>query len=185
MAVSPVPGLTYSDGIRTIRRQHPDDLDADLAAKDDEQIAWLWRPGQRESWEAMTADEQREHALRGLQSNRDSFGPGPKWTFAVDAAPDRAVAYVDCDLANEHVPMGEANVSYAAHPAHRGKGHVSAAVRLLFLFLAEHTAAREAHFVIDPANVSSLRVARAVGAIEVDRLVDGTGLVRVRYVRSL
>lgn len=185
MTSVPGPDVRYTDGTRTIRRQHPDDLDADLAAKDDEQIAWLWLPGQRERWEAMTATEQREHALRVLQSNHDSFGPGPKWTFAVDVGSDRAVAYVDCDLANEHVPAGEANVSYSAHPDHRGNGHVSAAVRLLFQFLTDHTGAREAHFVIDPANVASLRVAQAVGATEVDRFVDGTGLVRARYVRAL
>ncbi len=151
--VSPVPRLTYTDGTRTIRRQHPDDLEADLATKDDEQI--------------------------------NSFGSGPKWTFAIDAGGVRAIGHVDCDLASANVPAGEANVSYSAHPAHRGKGHVSASVRLLFQFLIEHTATRAAHFVIDPSNVASLRVAAAVGAIDADRFVDGTGKQWARYVHTL
>jgi hypothetical protein len=53
---------SYTDGRLTIRRLQVSDLDADLEAKDDEQIDWLWDPGHREAWEAMTPDEQREHA---------------------------------------------------------------------------------------------------------------------------
>lgn len=117
-------------GAVTIRRQQVADLDADLESKDDEQIDWLWLPGQRESWEAMTPGEQRAHALSGLQANHEAFGTGPKWTFAVDASDADCVAYVDCDLANGHVPSGEANISYTSHPSHQGKGHVSRAVRV-------------------------------------------------------
>ena len=76
----------------------------------------------------MTPAEQRAHAVRGLQANHDAFGHGPKWTFAVDTAGDGAAAYVDCDLANDKVPAGEANVSYATHPAHRGQGLATASV---------------------------------------------------------
>src|SRR5688500_3976602 len=75
----PVPPLSYTDGTVTIRRQRTDDVDADIEAKDGEQIRWLWLPGQRESWEAMTDDERRAHAVRGLQANHDAFGAGPKW----------------------------------------------------------------------------------------------------------
>ncbi len=46
----PVPPLTYTDGTVTIRPQRVEDLDLDLEAKDDEQIHWLWLPGQRASW---------------------------------------------------------------------------------------------------------------------------------------
>ena len=80
----PVPPLSPTDGVVTIRRQHVDDLDMDLAAKDEEQIRWLWLPGEREEWAAMTATERRDHARRGLQANHDAFGHGPKWIFAVD-----------------------------------------------------------------------------------------------------
>lgn len=179
----PLPPLSYSDGVVTIRRFEPEaDLDADLEAKDDEQIDWLWLPGQRQSWEAMTPDEQRDHALRGLRSNRESFGTGPKWTFAADAGHDRYVAYVDCVLANDGVPPGAANLSYSAHPAHRGRGHVSRAVRLALQFLAEHTGVREAHIGVDERNEASRRVARAVGAVEVERFTDAHGHRMIRHV---
>lgn len=38
-----VPPLTYHDGSVPIRAQEPGDVDADLAAKDDEQMRWLCR----------------------------------------------------------------------------------------------------------------------------------------------
>ncbi|HEX2850277.1 MAG TPA: GNAT family N-acetyltransferase [Acidimicrobiales bacterium] len=180
--VRPVPPLRYSDGVVTIRRQELADLDADLASKDDEQIDWLWLPGQRESWEAMTPDEQRAHAARGLLSTRDAFGRGPKWAFSVDTAGVRYVAYVDGDLANSNVPRGEANISYSSHPLHRGRGHVSRAVRLVVGFLRDHTGAREAHVIVDARNEASLRVARAVGARETERWTDDRGRTMVRHV---
>ena len=183
---SPVPPLTYTDGTVTIRRMEPDlNLDADLEAKDDAQIDWMWLPGQRESWEAMAPERQREHARRNLAANHDDFGRGPKWTFAVDTADHRYVAYVDCDLANDNVPAGEANISYSAHPAHRGHGYVSRAVRLLLRFLADHTGAREAHIVVEPENEASLRVARAVGAIERGELTTSYGRRMKRHVVSV
>jgi RimJ/RimL family protein N-acetyltransferase len=177
-----VPPLAYTDGIVTIRRQRLDDLDADLEAKDNEQIDWLWLPGQRETWEAMSAGQQRVHALRNLERNAAAFGAGPKWTFAVDGPDADYVAYVDCDLANEHVPVGEANISYSSHPAHRGQGYVSRAVRLIARFVADHTGAREAHIVVDTGNTASLRVAHAVGAAETGRWVNEHGRTMVRHV---
>jgi len=180
-----LPPLTYSDGVVTIRRQRDDDLDADLEAKDDQQIDWLWLPGHRELWEAMTAAEQRAHALRGLRANRDAFGTGAKWSFAVDAPDAEYVAYVDCDLANEHVPAGEANISYSSHPAHRGKGYVSRAVRLVMRFLADHTAARQAHILVDAENVASLRVADATDATPAEQWSTADGRQMIRHVRDI
>lgn len=180
-----VPSITYSDGAVTIRPQRVDDLEADLAAKDDEQIDWLWLPGQRESWESMTPREQRAHALRGLQTNETAFGTGPKWTFAVDTANDDYVAYVDCDLANEHVPHGEANISYSCHPAYRGRGYVSQAVRLAMQFLRDHTGARQIHIVADAENGASLRVPRSVGALESERWINERGRTMIRHIANL
>jgi RimJ/RimL family protein N-acetyltransferase len=177
--------IEYSDGVVTIRRQRIEDLDADLEAKDEEQINWLWLPGQRELWQVMTPSEQRVHAARGLAANRDAFGAGPKWSFAVDAATTHYVAYIDCDLANENVPAGDANVSYASHPAHRGRGYVTRAVRLISRFIVDHTAARRAHLIVDAENVASIRVARAVGAEEVERWHNERGRVMVRHVLRL
>jgi RimJ/RimL family protein N-acetyltransferase len=173
---------SFTDGRLTIRPLRVSDLDADLEAKDDEQIDWLWDQGHREAWEAMTSDEQREHAKRSLQRAHDSFGPGPKWIFAVDTATDDYVAYVDCDLANDKVPAGQANISYSAHPSHRGHGYVSGAVRIAVRFLAEHTDAREVHILVDAENAPSLRVARAVGATPVERWTNERGRTMIRHV---
>jgi RimJ/RimL family protein N-acetyltransferase len=181
----PVPSLSYTDGTVTIRRQHAADLEADLGAKDDEQIDWMWVPGQRQTWEAMTLAEQRAHALRGLQANYDSFGAGPKWTFAVDADSTPYVAYVDADLANPVAPAGEANISYSCHPDYRGKGYVTRAVQLIQRFLTDHTAARRAHLVIDQSNRASLRVACSVGAAVCERFVNQHGRVMIRHVLDI
>src|SRR5207244_4883522 len=113
--------------------------------KDDEQINWLWEPGHREHWESMSPAEQRAHALRGLEERRDAFGAGPKWTFTVDARDADYVAYVDCDLANNHVEHGEANISFSSHPAQRGKGYVSHAVLVMPRFLRDTTGASEGY----------------------------------------
>jgi RimJ/RimL family protein N-acetyltransferase len=181
----PVAPLAYDDGAVTIRRRHPADVERDLEAKDEEQIRWLWLPGERERWEAMTPLEQRAHAVRGLQADRAAFGTGPKWTFTVDGPGGLASGYVDVDLANGHVPHGEANVSYSTHPADRGGGVATRAVRLVLRFLREHTATREAHILVDPANTASLGVARAVGAIEREAVSTATGDRLVRFVLTV
>ena len=176
------PGWSLSDGVVTIRAQDPEDVEADLEAKDEAQIRWLWLPGEREMWEAKTPAQQREHARRGLIENRKAFGPGPKWNFAVDSKGTRYVAYVDCDLANPNVPEGEANIAYSCHPEHRGRGYVSRAVRLVLRFLAEYTTASRAHLLVDPKNEASLRVARSVARDEPEPAVDELGLSKLRFV---
>lgn len=174
--------MSYTDGRLTIRRLRVSDLENDLLAKDDEQINWLWVPGLRETWESMTREQQAEHARGVLQDALDSFGSGPKWSFAVDTDLEDYVAYVDCDLANDHVPAGQANVAYAAHPVHRGRGYVSGAVRLIFQFLTRRTVATEAHIIVDAENVSPLRVARGVGAEPTERCVNDEGRIMIRHV---
>ncbi len=170
LLIRPIPPLIYTDGVVAIRRQCVADIDQHLAAVDDEQIDWLWEPGDREKWAALTPDQQRARNLEHLRACHDSFGSGPKWTFSVDSADATYVAYVDCDLANNHVPPGEANISYTAHPAHRGRGNVSRAVRLVMQFVRDHTGAQSAHIIVDERNIASLRVARAVAATESEPL---------------
>jgi RimJ/RimL family protein N-acetyltransferase len=181
----PVPPLTYSDGVVTIRRQHPNDIDAHLEAIDEEQIRWLWMPGDGEKWAALTPDQQRAHNLSHLRGCHDSFGTGPKWTFSVDGPNARYIAYIDCDLANMSVPAGEANISYTCHPAHRGRGYVSRAVRLLERFLRDHTGATTAHIIADAENTPSLRVARSVGATEAEHWRNEHGRTMIRHVLTL
>ncbi len=181
----PVPPLSYTDDVITIRRQRIDDLYMDLAAKDSEQIKWLWQPGEHDRWKAMSREDQHDHALRILRTNAADFGTGPKWCFAVDATDADYVACIDCDLANERVPAGDANISYAAHPVHRARGYISRAVNLITRFLADHTGARRAHLIIDSDNVASLRVADAVGAEEAERWINEQGRTLVRCLMRL
>ena len=176
---------SLSDGTVTIRRFDLNDLERDLEAKDEEQITWLWGAEDREKWVAMSSDQRRTHARATITMYRDTFGPGPKWSFAVDADDESYVAYVDCDLANQHVPHGQANVAYASHPAFRGSGYVSRAVRLVFRYLEENTEATEAHINVAADNEPSLRVARAVGAEAANQWVDEQGNSMIRFVYRL
>jgi RimJ/RimL family protein N-acetyltransferase len=168
----PVPPLSYDDGVVRIRRLELADVDADLAAKDEQQMRWLWPPEHVAAWASMSGPERRAHAERVLQTQHDDFGAGPKWTFAVDAGGDRCVACVDCNLARPGLPAGEANIAYWSHPAQRGRGYVTRALRLLLRFLADHTLAERAHLLIHPENAPSLKVARALGAIEAASVID-------------
>jgi RimJ/RimL family protein N-acetyltransferase len=178
-----LPPLT--DGVVTLRRQHPDDVELHLAAVDEEQIRWLWEPGDRERYKALTTEERRAHQLRHLQASHDSFGPGPKWCWSVDLVDASYVAYIDCDLANNLVPVGDANISYACAREYRGRGYTSRAVRLVCDFLRQRTAAQEAHILVDLENATSLWVAKAVGAVEVETYINEHGRTMLRHVIDL
>jgi RimJ/RimL family protein N-acetyltransferase len=174
------PLMTYTDGTVTIRPWRLEDVEAHVAGTDDEQIRWLW-PEHRASWEAMSTAQRITH-VHGVFENAIAVNEtGPKWSFGVHVG-DALVGHVDCDLANEHVPHGEANISYTIWPDHRGRGYAAAAARLVTRFVSEHTGAREVHVVVDPANEPSLRVARALGAVTVSTYTDGAGTTMIRHV---
>ncbi len=177
-----IPPLRYADGVVEIRAQRRDDLERHLSAIDDAQIDWLWLPGERELWEAMTPQRQREHQLQYLRTSQETFGQGPKWRFSVDAGEQRYVAYVHCDLANPDVPPGEANIAYVTHPSFRRRGFATRAVLLVLAFLADHSGAPEAQLVIDAENDDSIRVADGVGSYQRERFAAAKGRVKVRYV---
>ncbi|MEM6291211.1 MAG: GNAT family protein [Myxococcota bacterium] len=160
-----VPAVERSDGVVRIRPLREADLEADLAAKDDAQIRWMWTEEEAACWMAMSSEARRAHALEGLRARAEAFGAGPKWCFAADADASY-VAYVDVDLANPNAPAGDANIAYSAHPAHRGRGYVARAVRLTLEFLALHTGCQRAHILVDVDNEPSLRVARSVCRVE-------------------
>ena len=171
-----------SDGVLTLRTLGPADLEQQLTAVDDAQMDWLWSPGDREQFEARTPADQQAGMLAYLEWC--AIANGPKWVFAGDLVEQSYVVYVDCDLANRETP-GEANISYTCHPAYRGRGLTSRAVRLVCSFLREHTDVSEAHLVIHQDNGPSLRVARSVGAPEVERYVDQHGRPMIRHVLQL
>jgi RimJ/RimL family protein N-acetyltransferase len=172
--------LTYSDGDVTIRRRHRDDLEMDLSGRDEEHIRWLWQPSEGDRWNAMTPTERRAHALDWLAGVSDSFGTRPRWTFSVDITEATSVAGVDVNLASDHAPPGEADISYWVHPTFRRRGIAPVAVRPALEFLRDHTATRRVHIMVDPDNSPSLAVAASlgatVGAVTVDR--HGRSLLR-------
>ncbi len=157
-----VPGLEYVHEGVCIRAPRDGDLDMDLEAKDREQLRWLWSAGDIAAWSAMTEEQRRQHALAGLRQNADAFRTGPKWAFSIDANDAQSVGYIDADLANPRVPVGEANIAYALHPAWRGRGITPRAVRAVLAFLQEHTGARQAHLLVEDGNTASIHVARSV-----------------------
>ena len=177
-----VPPLVYGDGVVSIRRLDPADVDRHVAGIDEEQIRWLWQPGEREAWEAMSATQRREHCRTWLSACRDEFGSGPRWSFAVDTGASPYVAFVGVDLCNADAPAGEANLSYSCHPEHRGQGYASRAVRLALRFVAEHTGARRAHILVEEGNVPSLGVARSVAAREATAFTSARGQSMLRFV---
>ncbi|HTA09524.1 MAG TPA: hypothetical protein VK836_13480 [Streptosporangiaceae bacterium] len=69
----PVPPVRYTDGVVTIRRQRPDDIDRHLEAIDNVQIDWLWEPGDRRKWEAQTPDQQRARNQAHLHAFHESL----------------------------------------------------------------------------------------------------------------
>ena len=176
----PLPPLTYRQGDVTIRRRQRDDLEMDLSGRDDDHIGWLWQPSEADQWEAMTPSDRRAHALTWLAVVSDSFGTGPRWAFSIDLMDAPSVGGVDVNLASDHAPAGEANISYWVHPEFRGRGIAPVAVQLALLFLRDHTGTRRAHVMVDPNNTPSLAVAAStganVGAMTVDR--HGRSLLR-------
>jgi RimJ/RimL family protein N-acetyltransferase len=172
------PARTYTDGTVTIAPWRLDDVEAHVAGTDEEQIRWLW-PEHRADWEAKSHEERIEHVRGVFERAIATNDSGPKWSFGVHVD-GVLVGHVDCDLANEHVPHGEANISYTIWPEHRGRGHAAAAARLVTEFVREHTGARQVHVLVDPANEASLRVARAIGAVEVDRSVMVRHVIELR-----
>ena len=114
---------------------------------------------------------RRQHARAGLRKNALAFRTGPKWVFTIDCDDAQCVGYIDADLANPRVPAGTANIAYAVHPAWRGRGIAPRAVSAVLAFLREHTAARQAHLLVDAGNTASLQVAGKV-ATTVERFTD-------------
>ncbi len=95
------------------------------------------------------------------------------------------VGWVDAGTDHDWLGPGEVNVGYNVFAAHRRKGYASAALRLLFDFLRDCTGISRAHLLIHPDNVASLAVARSVGAVEAERIVNQRGEVTdIRYVEE-
>ena len=143
-------GLPRSDGVVTLRAMRAGDAALLIAARDPEFHRWL---------------------------GEGTPDPRPTGVIEVD---DHLVGWVDHD--DELRPWlseGQTNVGYHVFEPHRGRGIAARAVRLLLDLLRETSTFDEATFLIDAENDPSLRVARAVGAVERDRFPNQDGRVQV------
>lgn len=125
---------------------------------------------------------------RLLNAGRDAewerwLGPGSDHLepTAVILAGDELVGWVDADPSPGWLKPGEVNLGYLVLRAHRRRGYALRALRLFLEHLSEHTASTTASLVIDPANVASLGVARALGA-EALGTFSGGGHEAIRFV---
>jgi RimJ/RimL family protein N-acetyltransferase len=92
------------------------------------------------------------------------------------------VGWVDYDTGPEWLKPREVNVGYNIFAAHRRRGYATRAVKLLLRHVAESTESERAYLDIDAENAGSLRVARAVGAVEVERHQNDRGRLQIRHV---
>ncbi len=127
----------------------------------------------------------RNDADMDLSGRDDEFGTGPRWTFSIDLMDATAVGGVDVNLASDHAPAGEANISYLIHPEFRGRGIAPVAVRLALQFLRDHTGTLRAHLMVEPSNTPSLAVAASVGATVGTTTVDRHGRSLLRHTLDI
>ncbi len=111
------------------------------------------------------------------------LGPGSDHPepSAVILAGEELVGWVDADPSPGWLEPGGVNLGYSVFRPHRRRGYALRALRLLLAHLSEHTACTTASLVIDPANVASLGVARALGA-EARGTFSGGGHEAIRFV---
>lgn len=142
-------------------------------------------PGAHSSTAVTTFDRDAPRRSVRLADVTDSFGTGPRWTFSIDAVDAAAVGGIDVNLASEHAPAGEANISYWVHPDFRGRRIAADAVQLALCFLRDHTSVRRAHLMVEPANTASLAVVASTGATTEATTVDRHGRTLVRHSLEL
>ena len=115
-----------TDGVVTLKPPRPGDSQHLVEGRDEEFFRWLG-PG--------------------------AEVPGPVACVWVG---DELIGWVDYDLEQSWLQLGQVNVGYYLFPAARGKGYASRAVELLLTHLRRDTAHAVATLVIDPENARSL-----------------------------
>lgn len=130
--------MIATDGVVTLQRPGPGDVDLLVAGRDEEFFKWFG-PG--------------------------ATGPRPVACVWVD---DRLVGWVDYDRDADHdwLESGEVNVGYYLFPEARGKGYASRAVALLLEHLRRDTDHTVATLLIHPENVRSLALAARLGFVQ-------------------
>lgn len=146
--------LPTTDGVVTLRAPREGDAATLIAGRDDE-----------------------FHRFMGAGS------PDPRPTAVIEVE-GQVVGWVDHDDRDAHAWLApnQCNIGYHVFAGHRGQGTASRAVRLLLRGLADDADFAEATFLVDADNEPSLRVAKAVGAVERERPLNAEGRLQVLLV---
>lgn len=109
-------------------------------------------------------DESLLLAGRDQESRRflGDSDPHPRPAFCIEHDGE-VVGWVDYDTERSWLLPGEVNIGYNVFPEHRGRGYATAAVRLLFDHLDQHTEHTVATLLIDKHNERSIAVADRLG----------------------
>lgn len=165
----PVTPELSGDGVR-LRAFTDADADRIVEACNDP-VTRQWLPRLANEY---TADDARDfvESLRESAATRQGFG----WCFT---APSDAASVGGSITASYSTAIGRAEIGYWTHPAARGRGLTSAAVRTVVEFL-EGTGVRSALIRCASTNLASRRVAERAGFTLIgtqpasDVLADGT-----------
>ena len=113
--------------------------------------------------------EHVEHVRGVIAQWHEDYAVGSRIAWAVrDPTNGRLLGSVELRPRQD----GAADVSYATHPAHRGRGFATRALRLACAWAFDHGFAR---LVVeyDTRNVPSANVARGAGFVEIERRPGG------------
>jgi RimJ/RimL family protein N-acetyltransferase len=144
----PMSVPVLSDGVVTLRAHTPADLDAMLEmAQDPTMVRWTAVPTPH------TREMSEQFALHHVPRGWDD-GTARGWAIEVDG---RYAGNLDVRAQ----PI--ADIGFALHPAARGRGVVTRAVRLAVDWCLNHTPVEVVHWRAHVGNEASLRVAHATG----------------------
>jgi RimJ/RimL family protein N-acetyltransferase len=170
-----IPAGELTDGVVVLRPLRLADVDAHLAGEDAELVRWL-------SGGPATPERVEAHVRRGQEQ---WAAGGPALALGIrTAADDRLIGTIDVQREQPYLAPGQVNLAYGLHPAARGHGHATRAVRLACRLAATLPGAREAVIRVDPANPASAAVAARAGFRPAGRRVEADG-VRDWHVRDL
>jgi RimJ/RimL family protein N-acetyltransferase len=132
------------------------------------------RPGDAAT--LISARDEEFHRFLGAGS------PDPRPTAVIELDGE-VVGWVDHEGPELHdwLEAGQCNIGYFVVAGHRGRGLAARAVRSLLDDLRREGSWTEAVLLVDAENDASIRVARAVGAVERDRPTNAEGRPQIRF----
>jgi RimJ/RimL family protein N-acetyltransferase len=160
-------------------------VDADLApmlemGRDPEMVRWINLPGELGQLQPAGAEEYRDRVRAGWQS-----GQHLGWAIEADrAGPSRFCGNIDLRVQ----ASGLGDIGYALHPAARGRGIMTAALRLVCDFGFETVGLRAIRWRATVGNWPSRRVAARAGFVvdgTVRHLIEYRGELRDGWVATL